>query len=470
MAQWPFNLSAVELRKAAEEILNRTLDRSVRLAVTGLSGSGKTVFITSLVHQLLHGLHSSRLPFLNVINSGRFKGAKIVAQPDVNVPAFRYDEFLGELTKADPTWPEGTNGISEMRVAIRFRPGGLRRYLAEMHTLYLDIIDYPGEWLLDLPLLDLSFEQWSDQVLKRCELEPRRSLSREWVGFTRTLDPLLAAREDEIRRASDLYTASLQRCKSAGLSLLQPGRFVMPGELKGAPVLTFCPLARTASLQIPKNSFYAVMSERYEAYKDVVVRSFYKEHFSRFDRQVVLVDVLKSLNTGYGNFADMQDSIGAILKSFNYGKSGFITRLFRPKIDKLLFAATKADHIAPNQHNNLKSLFEKVIAECENNAVFEGVTTDTITLSSIKATQSVIREYEGRKLSCVRGVPEGEHEKVDVFPGEVPEEIPPPSSWVEGRFNFLEFRPPVIADPKGEGLPHIRLDKALEFLIGDKLP
>jgi len=31
--------------------------------------------------------------------------------------------------------------------------------------LYLDIIDYPGEWLLDLPLLNKSYAQWSQQTL-----------------------------------------------------------------------------------------------------------------------------------------------------------------------------------------------------------------------------------------------------------------------------------------------------------------
>ena len=32
-------------------------------------------------------------------------------------------------------------------------------------TLTLDIVDYPGEWLLDLPLLNKSFEQWSAESL-----------------------------------------------------------------------------------------------------------------------------------------------------------------------------------------------------------------------------------------------------------------------------------------------------------------
>ncbi|HEY8442808.1 MAG TPA: YcjX family protein, partial [Xanthobacteraceae bacterium] len=41
---------------------------TVALAVTGLSRSGKTVLITSLVHNLLSALHNpNRMPLLNVI-------------------------------------------------------------------------------------------------------------------------------------------------------------------------------------------------------------------------------------------------------------------------------------------------------------------------------------------------------------------------------------------------------------------
>ena len=41
-----------------------------------------------------------------------------------------------------------------------------------------------------------------------------------------------------------------------------------------------------------------MMERRYEAYKDVVVRPFFRDHFARLDRQIVLVDVLAALNAG----------------------------------------------------------------------------------------------------------------------------------------------------------------------------
>ncbi|MDF2625567.1 MAG: hypothetical protein K0S62_3338, partial [Kosakonia cowanii] len=41
------------LRNELNSLVNRGMDKHLRLAVTGLSRSGKTAFITALVNQLL---------------------------------------------------------------------------------------------------------------------------------------------------------------------------------------------------------------------------------------------------------------------------------------------------------------------------------------------------------------------------------------------------------------------------------
>lgn len=50
------------LQHKAFEAVNRVRDRHIRLAVTGLSRSGKTAFITALVNQLEHAAIDGRLP------------------------------------------------------------------------------------------------------------------------------------------------------------------------------------------------------------------------------------------------------------------------------------------------------------------------------------------------------------------------------------------------------------------------
>ena len=82
------------------------------------------------------------------------------------------------------------------------------------------------------------------------------------------------------------------------MSLLPPGRFLMPGDLAGSPALTFAPLEAAGDGEAPAGSLWAMMQRRYEAYKDVVVRPFFRDHFARLDRQIVLVDALAALNAG----------------------------------------------------------------------------------------------------------------------------------------------------------------------------
>src|SRR5437879_2394644 len=111
---------AEEARLAARAILefgSHLVHPSVRLGVTGLSGAGKTVFITALVHQLLHG---GRLPVFEPQSGGRIARARLEPQPDDSVPRFDYEAHLRALTQ-ERRWPESTTRISELRLAIDYQ-------------------------------------------------------------------------------------------------------------------------------------------------------------------------------------------------------------------------------------------------------------------------------------------------------------------------------------------------------------
>jgi predicted YcjX-like family ATPase len=134
------------------------INPTVRLGVTGLSGAGKTVFITALVHQLLHG---GRLPVFEALTSGRIARARLEPQPDDAVPRFDYEAHLHALTSSGagrnrPAAP--VNCASSSTIS--------RRAARRNRTLTLDIVDYPGEWLLDLPLLTTRYAQWSADTLR----------------------------------------------------------------------------------------------------------------------------------------------------------------------------------------------------------------------------------------------------------------------------------------------------------------
>src|SRR3569832_2729339 len=87
---------------------------TIRLGVTGLSGAGKTVFITALVHHLLHG---GRLPVFEALTSGRIARARLEPQPDDAVPRFDYETHVRALT-AERRWPASNRRLSEHRLVI----------------------------------------------------------------------------------------------------------------------------------------------------------------------------------------------------------------------------------------------------------------------------------------------------------------------------------------------------------------
>jgi len=114
-----------------------------------------------------------------------------------------------------------------------------------------------------------------------------------------------------------------------------------------------------------------------------------------------------------------------------------------------------------------------------------------VALAAVRATREATVARGRDKLPSILGMPapgeiaNGEtfdgNTEVATFPGDLPSD---PEALFKGEFRglsstaadssdfrFLRFRPPLLEqDSEGEpALPHIRLDRALQFLIGDRL-
>ncbi|ALV92166.1 MULTISPECIES: YcjX family protein [Pantoea] len=454
-------------------LMNRGVDRHLRLAVTGLSRSGKTAFITSLVNQLLNVHSGARLPLFSVVREERLLGVKRVPQRELGTPRFTYDEGLAQLYGTPPVWPTPTRGVSEMRLALRYRPEqSLLRHFKDTATLYLEIVDYPGEWLLDLPMLAQDYLSWSRQMMGLLQGD-RQQWAARWKSLCEDLDPFAPADENRLAAIAAAWTDYLHQCKSEGLHFIQPGRFVLPGDMAGAPALQFFPwpqvdeMHASKLLQAPAGSHFAMLQQRFNYYCQHVVKGFYKNHFLRFDRQIVLVDCLQPLNSGPQAFNDMRLALTQLMQSFHYGQRTLFRRLFSPVIDKLLFAATKADHVTADQHANMVSLLQQLVQDAWQNAAFEGISMDCLGLASVQATESGLVEHRGEKLPALRGHRLNDGEALTFYPGEVPPRLPGHQFWQQQGFQFEQFRPQQLDVDRP--LPHIRMDAALEFLLGDKL-
>ncbi|MBP8173368.1 MAG: YcjX family protein [Aeromonadaceae bacterium] len=462
-----------EWQEQAKTAIHRSMDRHLRLAVTGLSRSGKSALITALVHQLEQLGFSSRLDHWEVARSGRLIGGRRVPQLNQHIPSFPFEAGMQALHAEPPRWPEPTRHISELRLELRFHPRrGLLRHLShEPNSLFLDIVDYPGEWLLDLPLLQMSYSQWSEQMAAMLERPELNSAAAEWLELGARLDPLSPCAEETLRQLAASYTRWLLHCKhQLGYSLIQPGRFVLPGEYEGAPMLQFVPWVwGPAQTSAPAGSLLALLQERYEYYKSHLVRGFYREHFATFDRQIVLVDCLQALQAGESAMTDLKHTLALLMQSFHYGSNNWWRRLFAPRIDKLLFAASKADHVTPDQHANLQGLLQDLVQGPMGQARFENIEVASQAIAAVRAGEYRQVVHEGKPLFALQGTTL-DGEAVHLFPGEVPSHWPDKHFWRQGGaadFGFVALRPPVLR--LGETLPHLRLDQMLEFLLGDKL-
>ncbi|WP_040977559.1 YcjX family protein [Necropsobacter massiliensis] len=464
------------IQKELDDMINRGFDRTLRIAVTGLSRSGKTAFITSLINQLLHinRVDNSHLPLFEPARSHAIIGVKRVAQQDLKIPRFDYETNLNDLSATPAVWPQSTRGVSETRLAIRFqRQHGLLRHLKEKGTLYLDIFDYPGEWLLDLPLLERSYAQWSQQ--QRTLMHGKRGeLANNWQQKMKRLDLSLTADEEILAQLAKDYTDFLFACKRQGLDFIQPGRFVLPGELDGAPALQFFPLTHLSEeqwLQLKNesapDSYFAVLNRRYEYYCRHIVKGFYRNYFATFDRQVILADCLTPLNHSRQAFCDMQEGLQQLFKNFHYGKRTLLNRLFSPRIDKLMFIATKADHITSDQLPNLVSLMRQLVQEGGRHAEYEGIETEYTAIAAIRATQQVVVTQNGKHFKAIQGIRSADKQHITLYPGSVPNRLPQAAFWQTQRFEFDQFEPQPLE--AGEPIPHLRMDAVLQFLLGDKI-
>jgi predicted YcjX-like family ATPase len=457
-----------QIEGAMASVSGAFFEPTLRLGVTGLSRSGKTVFITGLVANLLN---RGRMPQLRAAH--RIEAVHLQPQPDVTLPRFDYESHLAAMTGDDPRWPQSTRAVSELRLSFRLAPYGLLAGLSGPRTLHLDIVDYPGEWLLDLALIGKSYTDWSEATLDRLAKRPEAAA---FMAQARAEDGGLRLEEPKAQSLAAAFTDYLHKARAAGWSDCTPGRFLLPGDLAGSPVLTFAPLPKPA--QTPRTCLWREMERRFDAYKSRVVQPFFRAHFAKLDRQVVLADVLGAIHQGPQAVEDLRRTMAEVLAAFRPGTNGWLTSILGGRrVEKILFAATKADHLHHLQHPALTAITEALLRDAKARADFAGAETAALSLASLRCTVEEMLDQNGTQLPAVRGRLLSSGKQALMYPGELPTDparILAPARdgaarWLDADYALMAFAPARSHQAPGMGPPHIRLDRAAEFLIGDQL-
>ena len=491
------------VKQAAAEIESAVNETPIRLAVTGLSRAGKTVFITSLVCNFLalgngyvtlkkiHDLLSNQA-------QNRLKRIGIAPLDAGIVSAFDYKEKLSELASETPSWPPRTVDVARIALEIEVARNSAFWNKLGHRRIRLEILDYPGEWLLDLPLLTRSFADWSRETLATLRRPPRQAVFVDFLDFLSAVDPNEPSTDELVLRGHTLYRAALLQCRDRlGLRYLQPGRFLCPGPRSDAPFMCFFPVDLTGS-QPGRGTVGALLGDRYEAYKTDMRTTFFDTHFKDFDRQMVLVDLLGALSGGKAAFEDTSRAIAEIAAGMRYGwnlprpiqhvaaaamwvgklqaqglygsrvAEAMSQALLSRRVEKVAFIATKADHVPAMRRDNLRNLL-RALAEPAR-AEQGGMPVTYHAVAAVLSTEDgTTRTTDGRPMEVVFGVPHGEGRARPFYAGDVPSAHPPESFWSDRYFELPVFKPPRIDKTGSTGIPHLGVDEALSALLEDRL-
>jgi predicted YcjX-like family ATPase len=434
----------------------------VKIAITGLSRSGKTVFITSLVNQLLSGKRIQRV----MRERDKEFICRIVPNESGETAVFDYRTILDGGKSETPKWPQSTSNLSKITIQIEVKS---KSSFFPNKFIDLQLIDYPGEWLFDLEMANMSFLQWSEVLIPHIKTSSKKDYAREWLEELSKHDIYGFSDGSADQEIVDKYKSYLKKLQDLGYSVIQPGRNFYSGTVKDQSILIFTPLPKPKYIQPHEDSIYSRFEKRYDRYLSEIVLPVAEEYFSQFDRQIVLVDLLKTLQNGYYPFIDMSDAIKKIVAIYKYGNQSFLKSLMERKIDRVLFGATKADYIPTTQHGNFQKLLDSLVEEAKKELSIAGIDAQSVIFSSIRSTEDAEKRVGDRSMSCVKGKLAGSQTESIEYVGDIPEDFPSKNEWREEMFNFPKFSPVQFPDRDIDAVPHINMDLIIDYLIGDKL-
>src|SRR5690606_20298350 len=98
-------------------------------------------------------------------------------------------------------------------------------------------------------------------------------------------------------------------------------------------------------------------------------------------------------------------ALTAVLGCFRQGETYPLLRPFVRKIDRILFAATKADHVHHTSHDRLEAILNRLVANAGKRARFAGAEAKSMALAGIRATREGSITEGGETLPTIIGTP-----------------------------------------------------------------
>jgi predicted YcjX-like family ATPase len=431
-----------------------------RIGITGLSQAGKSTLITAVINHLENirrGALAKQTTLSGLTHGHWLRDA---------TPAFDYDAGLHALTNSPPSWPNSTTDWSIARIELSIdRPW----YSTKPRRRIIELLDYPGEWLLDLCLLEWDYPTFCAQVWSWCSQAPRAAIAADLIQTLAAIDPQAPVDAAYLLELQQRWAAFLadSRLPPYQLSRNLPGRFLLNGAHYHPEHQPFIPLfalnlsSGGGAPKFPAHSWGAVCTQNYLAYRDHEAKPFFSRHFQSLDAQVILIDLLGAMTAGSAALKDMRAALEGVLQPFTYGTDHWLGRLFRRKIRRVAVCATKMDHLLPDDQKRLQSLAESYLYDTVQRLAAESIELKVMAIAAVQAAR-IQTEANGEQSLIGRDKRTGQ--AVQFTPPALPQTMPHNLNLKIG--DLPQLAPPPGLD-RAHPFPGRRIDQLLAFLLAD---
>ena len=362
-----------------------------KIAITGLSNAGKSVFLVSL---LQHIQYSSPEEF--DLQGRELRGFKPLPVKDDFFKQFPYEELLVELTAGKDVrgvWPTSTRDACKYSFRLFIRPAKapvdgvpawLRNKLPAWDDKYLfEFLDFPGERLADITIYaHENFADWSDAVNQSLKLYVQLSEEKkEYDAAINNIGAERAAGADRCAgRLATAYKKMLSAMRKKDIQMITPSSFLKETE-SGAEITDdeladngkdrpcgirghdFVPLPPDFRKRRPDVA--EKIAKNFDKYRDEAVKPLF-DAVKDCERLLYLVDIPDILNGSDARHVDLTrllEKIGATLNKRGWFERIVLSLFGRAK--KILFVATKSDMVSRADQAHLASLTKELMAPLE---------------------------------------------------------------------------------------------------------
>lgn len=426
-----------------------------RFTITGLSRSGKSMLFTSLVTMLKSRSEEGYacLPLLRYLPPSQVLDIRV--EPIDGYTPFPQEENIAALEQGK--WPAATEQAFGFKLIVRLKQtASIKKHLLPHTDVVFEFIDYPGEWITDIPMLSKTYAQWSDSSWAQLSGGPQQHFAKNWKQVVNAFDFEQPPTTERIQQLVMAYREYLIEAKRHGISLLQPGSFLLDASDFDWQHFGFTPLPSSITSDV-SHPWYKAFEEHFGTFQKKWLTPLKQSIFKETDKQIILVDLFEGLNHSRQHLYQLKETLSHLADTFVYGQSSWFSRnvLKKQQIGKVAFVATKADLIPINQRENLLSLLTQITEGARARFTDKPIEFEHFLVSAMQVTD------EGSTPQAIRY-----KNRDGAYVESVFEPVPSTLKEMEEGAHFPVPNARVPSDFKARILAGKGVDRLLQFLLG----